>query len=310
LVALIYDFLKRHNQQLRELALELKVRREEENKLIGVLTALNARLGKAPVEVAAESAAVQASAAPLESRSEEFLSPEALAAMPEPVRALSRAHAPAARSASSAARAMELRGQPIINEFVSAPSARSATFAAADTGPLAADTGPLKDWSLLLAAQRNYHAAQAGFQSASALNKLIEGRRPFSGLIVSIGVDAGEAGLQAARPAIESLLQAGELGGPTGSDEFILLLPAERGASAQRRVSRIAQQLWDFQLGSLGRFGVQFSWGGVEVRNDALDEAVASAAERMRDTRRGRQSLTAHGAAPAIDLNRNGFGLP
>ncbi len=93
LIVLIYDFLKGHNEQLRELSLELKVRRQEENKLIGVLSSLNARLGKAPVEVAAEvatgvaveSAAAQASAAPLETHSEDFLSPEALAVMPEPV---------------------------------------------------------------------------------------------------------------------------------------------------------------------------------------------------------------------------------
>ncbi len=144
----------------------------------------------------------------------------------------------------------------------------------------------------------------AGFLATSALNQSIESRRPFSGLVVSIGVDDGKASLRAGRSAIESLLQAGESGGTTGPDEFVLLLPAERGASAQRRLSRIAQQLWDFQLGSLSQFGVQFSWGAVEVRNEPLHEAVASAAERMRDTRRGRQILAAHGAGPALGLNR------
>jgi len=72
-------------------------------------------------------------------------------------------------------------------------------------------------------------------------------------------------------------------------DEYLLIFPNERGAAAQKRLSRIAQQLWDFQLDSLRTDPVKFSWGGLEVRNEPVSEAIASASERMHETRRGRQ---------------------
>jgi hypothetical protein len=37
------------------------------------------------------------------------------------------------------------------------------------------------------------------------------------------------------------------------------------------------------------QFSVQFSWGGVEVRSESIEEAIASATERMNETRRGRK---------------------
>ena len=46
-----------------------------------------------------------------------------------------------------------------------------------------------------------------------------------------------------------------------------------------------------FQLRSMGNFAILFSWGGVEVRSESIDEAIASANERMMDTRRGRKLL-------------------
>jgi hypothetical protein len=357
LVALICHFLKGRGEQLRDLALELKARREQEYKLIGVLPARIAQFRKARAMVAtgtgaaAESAAVRNNAAQIGTHSEEFLSPEALAALPEPVRALSRAPAPAVRPAPVAARAVAVpNGQKRVSAEAVTVMQRGVMRAAA------ASAGSRKNWSSLLAAQRNFTvprpsvaasratqpptrpkpsglfnavmaaantsrsgAAQpeppapefesvtgleTGSQAAPALNTLIESRRRISGLVVAIGVDAGGTGLRAARSAIESLLEPGELGCPIGPDEFVLLLPTERGASAQRRLGYIAQQLWDFQLSSLSRFGVQFSWGGLEVRAEPLEEAVASAAERMRDTRRGRQILAARGAAWATGPNR------
>jgi len=65
-----------------------------------------------------------------------------------------------------------------------------------------------------------------------------------------------------------------------------LIYPQERGASAQRRLNQVAQQLWDFQLRSLGSFQILFSWGGVEVRSESIQEAIASASERMQGDRR------------------------
>jgi hypothetical protein len=55
-------------------------------------------------------------------------------------------------------------------------------------------------------------------------------------------------------------------------------------------LSEIAQQLWDFQLRTVGNASVLFSWGGVEVRGELIEDAIASASERMHDTRRSRSA--------------------
>ena len=71
-------------------------------------------------------------------------------------------------------------------------------------------------------------------------------------------------------------------------DEFILLFPGEADSSAQRRLFQISEKLWDFQLRSLGHHSIMFSWGGLEVKRDTLSDAVASARERMFQTKRNR----------------------
>jgi hypothetical protein len=38
-----------------------------------------------------------------------------------------------------------------------------------------------------------------------------------------------------------------------------------------------------------GSTSILFSWGGVEVASESIDEAVASASERMNETRRNRK---------------------
>jgi hypothetical protein len=44
--------------------------------------------------------------------------------------------------------------------------------------------------------------------------------------------------------------------------------------------------LWDYQLRGIGTCSILFSWGGVEVQEQPLAEAVASAVDRMRQTKR------------------------
>ena len=83
---------------------------------------------------------------------------------------------------------------------------------------------------------------------------------------------------------IQSLIGPGDFAAQSGTDEFLLIYPSERGASAQRRLGQIAEQLWDFQLRSMGSLSILFSWGGVEVRSESIDEAIASATERMQET--------------------------
>ncbi len=136
----------------------------------------------------------------------------------------------------------------------------------------------------------------AGFQDGYVLTRLVESREPVSGLVVSIGASTAQdtnRSLPAnVRALIHSLIGPNDFAAQSGKDEFLLIYPGERGASAQRRLSLIAEQLWDFQLRSMGALTILFSWGGVEVRSETIDEAIASATERMQETRRNRRVLT------------------
>jgi hypothetical protein len=136
----------------------------------------------------------------------------------------------------------------------------------------------------------------AGFHDNYILSRLLQSRQPVSGLVVSIGVNTprnadGSMPEQVCQ-LMKSLLGPSDFACQSSEEEFLLMFPNERGASAQRRLSEIAQQLWDFQLRSMGTFSILFSWGGVEVRSESIDEAIASANERMQETRRGRKLLT------------------
>jgi len=135
-----------------------------------------------------------------------------------------------------------------------------------------------------------------GLQDGFVLSRLVESRQPVSGLVVSIGAGASQDANRPlpadVRALIQSLLGPNDFAAQSGADEFLLIYPGERGASAQRRLGQIAEQLWDFQLRSMGSLSILFSWGGVEVRSESIDEAIASATERMQETRRGRRVLT------------------
>jgi hypothetical protein len=137
---------------------------------------------------------------------------------------------------------------------------------------------------------------QTGFHDGFVLNQLVQSRQPISGLVVSIGVNASSKSdrklPESVAKLVESLIGPNDFAAQSSEDEFLLIYPQEKGASAQRRLSQIAQQLWDFQLRSLGSFQILFSWGGVEVRSESIEEAIASASERMQETKRGRKLLT------------------
>jgi len=142
-------------------------------------------------------------------------------------------------------------------------------------------------------------AIPAGFQDGFVLTRLLEQHQPVSGLVVSIGVSAQDVeatpkseAAEAVRMLVESLLGPEDFAAQSGEEEYLLICPGERGAAAQRRLSEIAQHLWDFQLRSMGKYSVLFSWGGVEVRSESITEAIASATERMQETRRGRKLLS------------------
>jgi len=138
----------------------------------------------------------------------------------------------------------------------------------------------------------------AGMHDHSYLAKLQEFNKPFTGLVVSISVCQGDGKaldqnlMHYAGAFIGGLLGDKDFGCRTKEDDFLLICNGLQGAEAQRRLSFISERLWDFQLRGLGTFSILFSWGGVDVRNEPLSEAVCYATERMTQTRRTRKTVS------------------
>jgi hypothetical protein len=257
-VILISRYLKQHNEQLRRLSREFAAGREAEQKLLSLLAAQYQQVQTSLTSAREHAAGPQS------------LLPPAPDAPPEPQRALSRAAAPAEQLQPEAPRVIAKKNW---DTLISPRPGKAATTPAP----------PLET------ATKN---RSGGAPTGPGLERWIAGQQRFSGLVVSIGVDAPpHTDRRAIAAAIQLLLQPGEVGGSVADGEYVLLMPAERGASAQRRLSNIAQQLWDLQLGPLSESGVQYTWGGVEARDEVVEDAVAGASERMRETRRGRQSF-------------------
>ncbi len=298
-VALICDFLKGNNEQLRELVIELKARGEEEGRRVQSMTAhaptvpassptqeIGTRVAKAEPRRAASPEAIAA----MERGAKLAGTPRKIATVPLPVQTVTR---PVAQ--------LEAPAQAITIQ-------NSAPARAAIDQPIVAKPAK-RDWGALLARRRSASAASsvvpapaavranplanipAGFQHGFVLLKLIRKHQPVTGLVVSIGVTANSKNDTIPEPVINlvrSLIGPEDFGCLSSNEEFLLIYPRLSGAAAQRQLSVIAQQLWDFQLRSLGSTSILLSWGGVEVASESIDEAIASASERMNQTRRGR----------------------
>jgi hypothetical protein len=288
LIALAFDFFKRNNEQLRELTVELRVRREEEQRRLQPTV-------KRPEPVAP------------------VLEPPQAVVAPPPPPPLA---APKERTVSDKPRSERKR---TVNAEALAAMERGALLASTGGRPKApVDSIPVqvevaqppapvvatpssarKDWGSILSRKPQVTAPAMlplGFQDGYVLNKLVQAHQPISGLVVSIGVNASRNAdgtlPEAVHQVVQSLIGPNDFAAQSSEDEFLLIYPQEKGASAQRRLSRIAQQLWDFQLRSLGTFQILFSWGGVEVSSESIDEAIASASGRMQETKRGRKLIT------------------
>lgn len=300
-VALICDFLKGNNEQLRELTIELRVRREEEQKRSHLLT-------PRPLERVERIPKAEKIAAPKERSAigrekKRTVNSEAMAAM-ERGAALAgsggrpRATVPAAESKREpkpevlvVAQQTQGPAKKDWGSLLNRAHAKTAQKPAANNDLLAAVVAATNH-----SPQDSERALPAGLHDGFVLHQLVQSRRPISGLVVSIGVNAlrnPDGTLpESIHALVQSLIGPHDFAAQSSDDEFLLIYPQERGASAQRRLSQIAQQLWDFQLRSLGSFQILFSWGGVEVRSEPLEEAIASASERMQETKRGRKLLT------------------
>jgi hypothetical protein len=143
-------------------------------------------------------------------------------------------------------------------------------------------------------------AQPRGIIQEAAFQQLLESNQPFTGLVVAVGVNDGDAGMRHSQGLVESvgnyiatLLEEHDSVCRNGCDEFLILCPGERGAPSQRRLNHISERLWDYQLRGLGTRSILFTWGGVQVQNQSLAEAVASATDRMRETKRTGNSASA-----------------
>jgi len=220
---------------------------------------------------------------------------------------------------------IDSRVKPAISEpeqfvLVAAASTSAAPSIAALASPgttLTSGSGK-KDWGALLlrnsstlvssglldqvvaatSSQPSVPSVPPGFHEGLVLRQLVQQRRPVNGLVVSVGVE-GQVTDQV-RWLITSLLGPDDFACQATEDEFLLIYPEERGGSAQRRLNTIAEELWCFQLKSLGKYEIRFSWGGVEVRGETMDEAVAGASERMHETLRTRQAVDLSQFAEAV----------
>jgi hypothetical protein len=315
-VALICDFLKRNNEQLRELTIELNIRHQEEQKRSRLITARPAEpLEPAPKAEIEAPPVAQALAAPKErsatagKEKKRTVNSEALAAMERGAALAGSGGRPRSHVAPVAAPKPEPKPEVIVvtQQQTAAPSAAKKDWGSLLNRNAQAKVTVNKDLLAAVVAATNSSGEMslpAGFQDGFVLNKLVQSHQPVSGLVVSIGVNAGRKAdgslPESVHRLVQSLIGPNDFAAQSGDDEFLLIYPHEQGASAQRRLSQIAQQLWDFQLRSLGSFQILFSWGGVEVRSESIDEAIASASERMQETKRGRKLLTMWSpAAPA-----------
>jgi hypothetical protein len=130
----------------------------------------------------------------------------------------------------------------------------------------------------------------AGMCDRASVQPLLENHEPFTGLVVLVGLSNNRVARSdhSAQPFIEGLLGPADFACRSGADEFLIVCPGLRGAEAQRRLNEISERLWNFQLRGQGSFSVLFSWGGIGVENEPLSEAIASATDRMQQTKRSR----------------------
>jgi hypothetical protein len=158
-----------------------------------------------------------------------------------------------------------------------------------------AGTDPMRsDPELALTAHNGSQTAwPTGMIQPPAYQKLLDDGRPFSGLVVSIGINDADSSMWHSQGLIQSvgsyiagMLREKDFACRTAYDEFIWVCCGEQGAQAQRRLNHISERLWDYQLRGIGARSILFSWGGVQVQDQPLAEAVASAVDRMRQTKR------------------------
>lgn len=178
----------------------------------------------------------------------------------------------------------------LVTEFDASPNNRESASA-------------IKALALVVGAQTPVVAQEQ--HSPAALNQWLERNQTLSGLVVCIGINdylnlddiLGKKAAGNLLNSVDGLIQslAGESGfrARKSDDEFVLIYPNLAGARAQQRLSEISEQLWDYQLQTLGTYSFVFSWGASEALHQPLAEAMATASENMVETRNSRKTASA-----------------
>jgi hypothetical protein len=350
--ALLVDYLRSRNEQLRASMVEMKVRREVERRQAalqaqfapqlmsksamavptGVPSASADESGKIapeppqpsasppPENVTKETGAIQETAAAddrIRFRRQRRPTSAASAALEKeetmPKKALSewliqRAVARAAEKAHA-----EMNETP---QADTAPSAEAPAEADTARGEPAESAGPRSGTCTvvidesLLASLASADASPAvvsksdalrlptGMHNTATLKRLEKELSEFTGLIVSIGITHADAESRKADESMSSIVQFVEglmedmdFGCRVKADEMLLICPGHTGLAAQRRLSLLSEQLWDYQLRQLDHASVAFSLGGIDVHAEPLSEAIILANERMVQTRRNRRAV-------------------
>lgn len=258
-VALVCDYLKGSNESLRERNIELRIR-QEERELQRTVAEWNAAVQRWPIRTPV---------------------------IRTPLKPVENVPAPEPEPAPVVAQEPFVWAEP---EAVKVEPAVEVTVEAAipKPEPPVMSANPLPP----------------GMHDHSVLARHMATPGPFSGVVVSIGINDYATQLEQAGPeamaslmvSVESmiagLLRAGvDFGCRSGDDEFLLIYPNEKGAEAQRRLAAISERLWNFQLRASSNTAVLFCWGAVEVQGESLADSVASASERMHQTKRNRKMI-------------------
>ncbi len=261
-VALICDYLKGANEQLRERNIELRVRHEEREYRDGGAT-LHA---SAPAKAVVDSRPAQLSTTPA--------SAPTVAATPA---ADTTPH-------SETASTTRIETPPPQEPPSSGPIERASAERATNVTVIPVNT-----------AVASSVATVAG---PAILTRVEEEGGLFSGVAAMVAIselDAHAPDRSAHDDALAGMQKhLNSLVGPNDSvqrlenNEFLLLYPGQSGDGAQKRLFQLSERLWDYQLRSLGNVNLSFSWGGLEVSSMTLEEVTTAARDRMYQSRRTR----------------------
>lgn len=332
-VALVCDMLKTNNERLRQSNMELRIRREEEQR--------RTEMALEQLRQLSESMAARALPA---------VEQAPLPALPPPppprrTRGLAAGRSSAAASAdppyagATIEEARALARNLLTVNFSGGPGVfasrgERSVFAAASTqsNGLAEAARPRKNWAMLLktatvrravetidvtpaptARQRGelipFESLQSnhdnphlppGFHPSGALTHLLDSRAPFRGMIVAIGVNGlpGEP-----RPAmltgavsdyLRSLLEPSEFVCQPAADRYVLV-SQERDGAAQRRLDVLGRKLSSFELNRSAAAAL-FLCAGFESNGEPLCEAVRTAVCRLDGIREAHHAPTAEPA--------------